>query len=304
MAGNFTFAANALKMKIPTLITFLFVPLFLFAQLPATNVYLFNYRQINDSSMVFYRPQVLTDFNKNGYNNQPSFFGNDELYLSVQTADDTTQTDIYKLSPSEKKKYRVTKTQTPEYSPTLMPDGKHFSVVRVETDGRQRLWKLPLDRSTNGQPILPAMDKIGYHFWLNDSELALFNVGKTNSFSIANLNTGNNIKLATSVGRCFQKTANGNLAYVFKATESTWIVQEMDLKTKKSTRLIKTLDGAEDFVILNDGTFIMGHGSTLYKFHPAYDIAWLPVADFGYYGIKNITRLAVNQNNRIAIVSN
>lgn len=254
--------------------------------------------------MVFYRPQVLTDFNKNGYNNQPSFFGNDELYISVQTAEDTTQTDIYKLSPTEKKKYRVTKTQTPEYSPTLMPDGEYFSVVRVETDGRQRLWKLPLDRSTSGKPILPEMDKIGYHFWLNDSELALFNVGKTNSFSIANVDTGTNIKLATSIGRCFQKTATGNLAYVFKATESTWIVQEMDLATKKSTRLIKTLDGAEDFVILDDGTFIMGHGSTLYKFHPAYDIAWLPVADFSYYGIKNITRLAVNQNNRIAIVSN
>ena len=163
-------------MKLTNLLLTLIIPISLFAQdpLPITNVFLFNYRQINDSSMVFYRPQMLTGFNQSGYNNQPAFFSNDEIYLSAQSSE-SSQTDIYKLNPVSKKKYRVTNTSTPEYSPTPMPDGKHFSVIRVESDGRQRLWKLPLDRSSAGYPLLPDLTDIGYHFWLNQ-DLSLIHI--------------------------------------------------------------------------------------------------------------------------------
>ena len=281
------------------------LPAILIAQdLPKTNIFLFNYRQINDSSMVFYRPMMLTGDNANGYNNQPAFFEDDAIYMSSQVPGGNA-TDIFKLDPVSKVKYQVTNTSAAEYSPTLMPDGRNFSVVRQEEDGRQQLWKLPIDRSTNGSVIMPELTKVGYHFWLSPNELALFNVreGGKSDFAVANLQTGSVIKLASNVGRCFQKTASGNLAYVFKATEDTWIIQEMDIFTKKSTRLVKTLGKSEDFVVLPDGTFLTGHKSTIYKFHPAFDTEWLPVADFSFYGIKNISRMAVSKNNRLAVVS-
>lgn len=44
----------------------------------------------------------LTSFNPEGYNNQPKFFSENELWLTVQSDSDTTQTDIYALNLSEK----------------------------------------------------------------------------------------------------------------------------------------------------------------------------------------------------------
>src|SRR6266851_5239494 len=32
-----------------------------------------------------------------------------------------------------------------EYSPTVTPDGAHISVIRVEADGTQRLWRFTLE---------------------------------------------------------------------------------------------------------------------------------------------------------------
>ena len=40
---------------------------------------------------------------------------------------------------------RVTNTPESEYSPTVTPDGAHISVIRVEADGTQRLWRFTLD---------------------------------------------------------------------------------------------------------------------------------------------------------------
>src|SRR5690349_2540611 len=115
-------------------------------------------------------PKFLTAFNPKGYNNQPRFFTDNELWLTVQIPSDTTQTEIYALDLSGKSFTRVTATpKTGEYSPTLMPGGKRFSAVRVEEDGNQRLWSFPVDMSDNGHPEFDHLLNVGYHCWLNDT---------------------------------------------------------------------------------------------------------------------------------------
>jgi hypothetical protein len=52
------------------------------AQLPTTNVYLFSIQRTGDN-FTFYNPRFLTGFNKYGYNNQPHFVSNNEIYLTV-----------------------------------------------------------------------------------------------------------------------------------------------------------------------------------------------------------------------------
>src|SRR2546427_86768 len=110
--------------------------------------------------MWFSQPVKITTFA--GYNNQPSFLpdGRSILYTSIRDK----QADIYRYDLRSGTTSQVTNTPESEYSPTMMPDGKNISVVRVEADGMQRLWKFPLGI---GQPslILERIKPVGYHWW-------------------------------------------------------------------------------------------------------------------------------------------
>jgi Tol biopolymer transport system component len=282
----------------------LFAVACLSAQHPKSSIFLFKIEQLNDSVYRFREPKFLTDFNKNGYNNQPFFFNNDELYITIQTPFDTSQTDIFSLNLKTQTRTRVTMTNEREYSPTLMPDRQYFSSVRVEMDKTQRLWQFPVDRLGKGKPVLNLIKNVGYHCWLSSEKVALFIVDDPKNYLlIANAKDESSVRLTTDIGRCFQILPNGNLAYVFKATDTTWYIQELDLNTYQSKIIVKTLTGSEDFAILPEGTFLMGKGSVLYKYHPAFDKNWLPVGDFRLFGIQKIARLAVSGDKKLAIVA-
>ena len=47
---------------------------FALAQLPKSNIYMFDMAQATDSTYEFSNPRYLTLFNQYGYNNHPSFF--------------------------------------------------------------------------------------------------------------------------------------------------------------------------------------------------------------------------------------
>lgn len=266
---------------------------------------LFSLGKQTDSTWRPSAPRFLSGFNPAGYNNQPQFFSPIDLYLTVQTPDDTTQTDIYNLNPALRTVTRVTATTTAEYSPTLMPGGKSFSAVRVEADGAQRLWAFPLDRSDNGRPIFPNITGIGYHCWLHDTLAALFMVGENNNahyLALAGTGRQQLLRIAFNVGRCMQKMPDGRLAYIQKATEQTWFIKTYDLKTKTSDILVQTPPGSEDFAVLADGTLLAGSGAQLFQYHPRLQKEWKPIADLGRYGVKKVTRLAVSSDYKLVVV--
>jgi len=270
--------------------------------IPKTSVYSFKMSQ-QGGTFHFTQPRHLTSFNPDGYNNQPNFVDNNTLYLTVQFPEDT-QTDIYALNLSSKKIARVTRTIEGEYSPTLMPNGRSFSAIRVEADdaGTQRLWQFPKDRSTNGKPVFADITGVGYHQWLDLQKVALFIVGEPHKLVIANQQTGSAVELLDNIGRGFQKIGSEQLAFIHKVTEDTWYIKEMNSYTYRFKEIVETLPGSEDFIYLRDGTFLMGSGSKLYKFNRVFDKAWKEIADFKYYGITDITRLAISDNGTIAIV--
>jgi hypothetical protein len=273
------------------------------AQMPQTNVYLFEIEQVTDSAFMFKEPKFLTAFNHTGYNNQPVFLSESELYLTVRLSTDTSQTDIYAFDIANEYKTRVTSTPESEYSPTLTPDGQHFSVVRVGADKKQRLWQYPLNRSGEGRGIMPSLDMVGYHFWINAQKLAVFVVDSPNYLAVVDLYEPSVTRLMSDVGRCFQRLPNGNMAFVYKATDQTWFIEELDVRTLSAKIIVPALSGREDFVVLPEGTFLMGKGSQLFKYHPAFDKDWIQVADFRLYGIKNIMRLAVSPAGKLAMVT-
>lgn len=250
-------------------------------------------------------PHFLTAFNRQGYNNQPCFFSNNELYFTAQLPEDGEQTDIYALDLLLRTRTRVTQTPTPEYSPTPMPGGRRFSSVRVEADGTQRLWSFPIDRSDNGRPELPNITGVGYHCWLRDTLLALFIVGENNAphtLQIAGIRGKKPQRVASNIGRCLAALPQGRLAFVQKATEQTWYLKTYDPTKNLSDIVTKMPTGVEDFAMLPDGAILSSMGTQLVQYRPGRDSDWKPLADFAKYGIKSITRIAVSKDGKVAMV--
>ena len=285
-------------------ITFIFCWKNANAQLPNSNIYLFQMEQKSDSSFLFKNPQLLTGFNSKGYNNQPTFLSNDEIYFSMGTTYETQPTDIISLDLKNKIKTQITLSEDREYSPMPLLEPYYFSCVRQEADGKntQRIWVFPTDRSTNGKPLLPNQLNVGYYCWLKNNWVALFIVGEPDKLAIANTEDKSVITLSSNIGRCMQRLPNGNLAFIHKATKTNWTIKELDIKTLRSSTIVSVLPQSEDFIVLPDYTFLMASGSEIFKYKKGKDSKWLKIGDFSKQGLKNITRMAVSKNGKIALV--
>ena len=269
---------------------------------PPSDIFVVDVR-IKNGQLDFGQPKRITDFV--GYNNQPFFLPNGRaiLYTSIRKG----QADIYSYDLKTGATTQVTNTPESEYSPTLMPDGKNISVVRVEGDGKtQRLWKFPL---AGGPPslVLENAQPVGYHHWIDDHTLALFILGgsgKPNTLQIADTRTGKTEAVIENPGRILRKIPNRNqFSFVHKISDQRWEIKAFDLRTKTSASLIATLPGVEDYAWLSNGTLLMAKDANLFAVVPLTGQQWHEVADFAKDGIKRMTRIAVNESgNRIAIV--
>lgn len=277
------------------------------AQLPNTQVYAFDLGR-DGAGFTFLRCKMLTAFNPYGYNNQPQWINNNELYLAVQFPNDTNQTDIWSLSLINNVITRVTATPESEYSPTLMPDRRSISCVRVDAGSSttQRLWSYPIDRSSAGSDLLSLHPNVGYHTWLSDNKLALFMVdGSSNYLKLVNSNDQSSIQLTVGIGRSLARMKDGKLAYVHKETAQRWVIKSMDPVSYNNAVISETVPGSEDFALLADGTFLMGIGAKMYALYPADpQKQWREVADLSKFGVLNIKRIAVSrEGDKIAIVN-
>jgi tricorn protease-like protein len=259
-------------------------------------------REAKTEELQFGEPKKITDVA--GYNNQPSFMpdGKAVLYTSFRNG----QTDIYRYDLSTGKTNQVTDTPESEYSPTLMPDKKNISVVRVEADKTQRLWKFPL---AGGQPslIIENIKPVGYHYWIDDHTVALFVLGGTgqpNFLEVYDLRTGKSEFVVENPGRVLRKVPNQNsFSFVHKVSDKSWEIKAFDVRKRTSASMVATLPGVEDYAWLPSGKLIMAKEAKLFAVVPLSGAQWAEVADFSKAGIKRITRIAVNSSgSRIAVV--
>jgi WD40 repeat protein len=253
----------------------------------------------SDGKLKLGQPLKITS--EAGYNNQPSFLpdGQSILYTSIRDK----QADIYRYDIRAGSTTQVTNTPESEYSPTLMPDGKSISVVRVEADGTQRLWKFPLAGGTPSL-ILEKIKPVGYHLWIDDYTLALFVLGKPNTLQLADLRTGKAEVIAENPGRILRRVPHENkFSFVHKVSDQEWLIKTFDLKTRNIATFIKTFPGVEDYAWTPAGVLLMANGSKLFARKKS-DWAWVEIADFSNAGLKSITRVAVSpKGDRIAVVA-
>lgn len=264
---------------------------------PASDIFIIDLK--NNGKLKLGQPIKITS--EAGYNNQPSFLpdGQSILYTSIKNK----QADIYRYDIRSGATTQVTNTPESEYSPTLMPDGKSISVVRVEADGTQRLWKFPLAGGELSL-ILGNIKPVGYHLWIDDHTLALFVLGKPNTLQLVDLRTGKAEVIADNPGRILRRIPHQNkFSFVQKVSNQEWLVKAFDLKTRAVATVIKTFPSVEDYAWTPAGLLLMANGSKLFSRKES-DWAWVEIADFSNAGLKSITRIAVSpKGDRIAIVA-
>jgi dipeptidyl aminopeptidase/acylaminoacyl peptidase len=239
-----------------------------------------------------------------GYDNQPSFTP-DGAAIFFTSNRGATQTDVYRYDIASGATTRVTNTPESEYSPTVTPDGAHISVIRVEADGTQRLWRFTLDGRA-AELVLERVKPVGYHAWADDHTLALFVLGSPSTLQLADTRSGNAETLARGINRSLQRIPRtGTISFVEKDEDGSLVIRELDPKTKKVTTLVGAVAGATeaDLAWTPDGMLLMAEKDVLYGWKRD-DRGWKSLADLAALGMHGVTRLAVSpKGNRIAFVA-
>ena len=259
--------------------------------------------------------------NNPGYDNQPAFSadGTDVFFTSTRgsvtpPSSALPRTDIFRYEIPSGRLFRITQTPESEFSPTVMPDGRHLSMIRVEADGTQHLCSVEpaTNPSRETTVMLPAIKPVGYHAWLDAARVALYILGapgQPSTLQIASLEDGRTQTVATNVGRALQRMPSGSISFVqreaVKGDEITAVLKELDVGSLETRPLVRFASGITDpFVTwMPDGTALMAAGSTIYRWHPG-DRDWSVASQLGGFGLHDITRLAVSpRGDRIAIVA-
>jgi hypothetical protein len=266
---------------------------------PGSDIYLASLA-VKDGRAVVGTPANVT--HRPGYDNQPFFLPKGDAFLYTAVVDG--QADVFRYDIASARAVRVTDTPESEYSPTPLPDGSGFSVVRVEADSTQRLWRFDWDGS-HAALVLAGVKPVGYHAWGDAHTAALFVLGAPPTLQIADTRTGVATTLAADIGRGVQRIpGRAAVSYVLKGADSAWSMVELDLATRRTHPLVPTLRGVDQYAWTPDGVLLMAKGTKLYQWKAGRGSEWEEVADFAGAGLQTITRLAVSpRGDRLALVA-
>ncbi len=244
-----------------------------------------------------------------GYDNQPAFTPDGRAMLYTRIAGDGPS-DIWRLDLATRERSNVTQTAVEsEYSATPMPDGVHFSTVRVEADSTQRLWRFALRGDEAPTLLLERIQPVGYHVWASDVTLGLYVLGAPlgtpsgppATLQIADVRLGTSEVVARNIGRALQKIPGRDaISYLQQGANGVWITA-LDLHTGKSSPIARPPARADYHVWTPDGVLITGSGSRLFAW---VDGRWDVVADLAVDGVRGISRLALSPSGtQLAIVA-
>jgi dipeptidyl aminopeptidase/acylaminoacyl peptidase len=273
---------------------------------PGTDIYLAPL-STRDGRLEVGTPTNIT--NRPGYDNQPSFTPDGRAILFTSIRDDG-QADIYRYDLATKAVTRVTSTPESEYSPTVMPGGKRFSVIRVERDSTQRLWSFNLDGS-DPQVVFATAKPVGYHAWIGRDTAVLFLLGSglTPNALVRMERSGQVDTLARNIGRSLVAlSGRAGFSYVQRMPDSTWQLRIGDVRRPPSAatfgRVAELPPGADFVAWLSTDRVLTATGTKLMLRDMTKAGGWTDVADFGAAGLSRLSRLAVSPDGRwLAVVA-
>jgi len=263
----------------------------------STEIYLFDLNDTKEGILIS-NPVNISD--NEGYDNQPSFTEDGKSLIFASTRNGQTDILWYDIDTGSKK--WISKTEGGEYSPVLMPDGKHASAVRLDPDGLQLLYKYSIADGSS-KVLIPDL-KIGYYSWISSLQIIAFVLGEPQTLQQIDVSTGEVKSLQNNPGRSIHRIpGTKNYSFIDKSDPDDWKIMEGYLSDSESPKKItSTLSGSEDMVWLDMNTIVMGKDDKLYYFdRQQKPQEWQMFADLSDYDLDGITRLAF-KNGQLAIV--
>jgi hypothetical protein len=265
----------------------------------STDIYVYRLRGLPFVS----RGQLANLTQRRGYDNQPHWDGNERL---LYTSQHSGQTDIYAIDFESSTIERITNTPESEYSAAPTPDDKAVTVVRVERDSTQRLWRFPRNGS-EPTVILPDIKPVGYFAWLDTSRVALFVLGTPNALHIADAATGRTRLIANGIGRSLQRVPGGSKTSFLHRSGTRWVLKTVEANPASLTIVMDSIavmpDSADYVVWRSANELYTAAGSRILRLRPP-SREWELVADLSNEGVKGISRLALSPDGRkLALVA-
>ncbi|MEM6706623.1 MAG: hypothetical protein AAF690_28200 [Acidobacteriota bacterium] len=266
--------------------TTLFVPLVASAQAPSTDIGLV---EISDGKVDLARFVRVTD--RPSYDNQPSFLPDGSLAYTAMQEDGSTNVHRYDVASGEANP--LTSTPESEYSATPVPGRDEVSVIRDFGNLKQELWAYSTtDPNAEPRLLLPDVNPVGYHAWVDDTSLLLFVLGEPQTLQVAVVGPGAGDIVGQSPGRSLARIpGTAAMSFVSKASETEWPLTTFNPSTGEKVTLVNMPSGSEDLAWSPAGVAWTGVGSKLYTW-TAGASDWEEAADLEALGIRNITRLS------------
>lgn len=247
-------------------------------------------------------PRNLT--RRTGYDNQPSFDASGGAIYYTRRAPNTlltnaerdVQTDIWRSSLDGRRQVPATVTAESEYSAQVTPDGASLTVIRVERDSAQHLWRMPLKTGGMAERLVGQVKPVGYYAWVG-SQVAMFVLGSPATLQLADTVSGRIDTIARDIGRGIKRVPGTNRVTFVQKAGAQWYIDELDVTTKAVSRLVPTLKGVEEYAWIDGTTMIAGTGRTLHTWTRG-DAAWQLAADLSTSPLRDITRVTIDPKGR------
>ena len=250
---------------------------------------------------------VLVDLrvaiNRTGYDNQPAFLPDGSGFWFTATDTHDGQSDIWRFDLNGSVARITASAPESEYSAAAIPGGGGLSVVRVEADSTQRLWRFDADGSAEAV-LLESVSPVGYYAWSGPNRLALYVLGEPATLRVAELtDRGRPGVVAERIGRSVQPIPGSqDVSFIQLDAGGAATVMRLDPSSGDVTVLVTAVEGGDDHAWTPNGTLLMSREGKIVSWRPGSAAGWQEVADLSGEGVL-VTRLAVSPDGtQIALV--
>ncbi|MEL6809995.1 MAG: nuclear transport factor 2 family protein [Bacteroidota bacterium] len=258
-----------------------------------TDVYVMDIAVSNDT---FNFAKVKNISNNEGYDNQPSFWDDNTV---IYARNKSGQTDIatYDITKGATKWFND-KTIGGEYSPQRIPGDIKLAAVRLDPNGRQRLYKYSADGSNS---MIFSELEVAY-FAYHDKNRIIASILSSGSLElvVANVENGEVLSYIENTGRSIHKMPNSApVSYTTVNEEKNHDIYLLDIDEDGESFFVCQLPiGVQDYAWVDESKIICGSGKKLYLYDLFGNGDWQEVADLTNYKLQEITRLAVSPNGK------
>lgn len=251
-----------------------------------------------DGAVMVQPPLNLTK--RDGYDNQPSFDARGRAIFYTRRAPNAllgnaerdVQTDIWRYALDGSSHVPATVTAESEYSAQVTADGNAITVIRVERDSAQHLWRMPLTAGGTSERLVGRVKPVGYYAWVG-SKVVMFVLGSPATLQLMDTLTGRIDTVARDIGRGVKRVPGTSRVSFVQRAGAQWFIEEVDITTKAVTRLVPTLPKVDEYAWVDSTTLLAGTGTTLQTWKRGQS-GWTVAADLAYAPLTDISRVTID----------